>query len=128
MKNSYSFENKTDYLLMTVSGNYDYWNFVEFPKHILQMCESENVYRVLINGLNVNPEELPVIERFFMAEQAAEILRNRVKLAIVWHKDYIDGFMETVAINRAGLLRIFGNAEAAKIWLLDNSELPGTFF
>lgn len=118
MKNAYSVENKGDYILITVTGNYDYRNFVEYPKIILQICESENIYKVIIDGLKVEPEELPIIERFFLAEQAAEILRHRVKLAIVWHKYYIDGFMESVAVNRDALLRIFGTFKEAETWLL----------
>lgn len=84
MDDSYSFTKKEGYLEMTVKDNYDYWGFVEFPKLIFSVCEREKVYRVLINGLKVIPERLPVIERFFMAEEAAEILRHMVKLAIVW--------------------------------------------
>jgi hypothetical protein len=36
--------------------------------------------------------------------------------------------METVATNRAGLMRIFGTEKEAKSWLLDTFEKPRTLF
>lgn len=105
---------------MRVSGEYDYWAMVEFPGYILEQCQQTGVNRVLVHGLSVNPEQLPVIERFFMAEKAAEMLRDHIKLAIVWHPHLIDGFMEAVATNRAGLMRLFGSEDEAVQWLLDN--------
>ena len=122
MKSDFSFEKKEGYLEMKVTGRYDYWSFIEFPAYIRSVCEREQVYKVLINGLRVVPEDLPVVERFFMAEKAAEILGREVKLAIVWHKDYIDGFMESVAHNREGLMRLFGTKRAAIFWLLHAEE------
>ena len=114
--------------MMRVSGEYDYRNMIEFPKAILQATQESGIDRVLINGLGVKAEELPVIERFFMAEKAAEMFRQEIKLAIVWHPQLIDGFMEAVAQNRAGLMRLFGTEEEALAWLLDNREKPGPLF
>ncbi len=74
----------------------------------------------MINGLGVEKGELPVIDRFFMAERAFEIVRFEAKLAIVWHPEYITGFMESVAVNRAAHLRIFGSVAEAENWLMSS--------
>lgn len=124
MKSDFSIEKKEGYLEMKVTGKYDYGNFIEFPTYIRTLCEREQVYRVMVNGLRVIPEDLPVVERFFMAEKAANILGRDVKLAIVWHKDFIDGFMESVAQNRHGLMRLFGTKRAAIFWLLHDEDTP----
>lgn len=118
MKSRYSFVDKKDYLQMKVVGDYDYFSYVQFPSIIKKECKKTGINKVLIHGLNVSAQELPVVERFFMAEKAAETFKDDIKIAIVWHSELIDGFMEAVATNRAARIKIFGTEELAREWLL----------
>jgi len=129
MRSSYTFENKHDYLVMTVAGDYHYWDFVEYPKIARRKCEAENINRILVDLLLVKYTEIPTIELFFLGEILAETIRNRIKMAIVWTGDNYDRFLQTVATNRSARLRIFDLKKTAEFWLLyDNKNEPFDLF
>lgn len=125
MKSNYFFEKENDYLRMTVSGEYDYDDFVIYLKIIYAKCESEGNYKMILNALNVNGIDIPNIERYYLGVEAAEHLNYKVKLAVVWHKEYLNYFGETVAINRGAYVSVFSNDESAAKWLsYDIKEQP----
>ena len=107
---------------MTISGSYDYWDFIQYPKIILRKCQSEDVYKVLVDLVPITYTEIPTIEIFFLGETVAEILRDRVKLALVWVGDSRDELLELVAVNRAANVRIFDSTKMAELWLLQDPE------
>jgi hypothetical protein len=45
MGSSYSAEKEKDYLLMTISGDYSYSDFIRYPKIIRNECLKENCIR-----------------------------------------------------------------------------------
>ena len=113
---------------MRIAGRYDYWDFIQYPKIIRAACEEREVYRIMVDVVAVAYTELPTLELFFLGEKVAEVLRDRVKTALIWHGDTRDGFMETVAVNREAAIRIFDSTETAKIWLLyDHEDEPFNF-
>jgi len=122
MNSSYVFKNKLQFLVMTISGRYDYWDFIQYPKIILRKCQSETVYKVLVDLVPVTYTEIPTIEIFFLGETVAEVLRDRVKLALVWVGDNRDQLLELVAVNRAANVRIFESTKVAEMWLLQDQE------
>jgi len=128
MSSRYAFESKNEYLVMRIAGRYDYWDFIQYPKIIRAACEEREVYRIMVDVVAVTYTELPTLELFFLGEKVAEVLRDRVKTALIWHGDTRDGFMETVAVNREAAIRIFDSTETAKIWLLyDHEDEPFNF-
>ena len=118
MKSKYSFEKKESYLSLTISGAYDKIDFLSYPQIIKDECEKERTYKVLANALNVSGSSSETIERFFFGEKLADVLGGKIKLAGVWPEKDINKFAETVANNRGGYTRIFGDVETAKKWLL----------
>jgi hypothetical protein len=58
------------------------------------------------------------MDRFFIAENIANLLRARVKLAVVWPKQHINRFAETVAVNRGSSMIVVDTIDAAHRWLL----------
>ena len=122
MNSSYVFKNKLQFLVMTINGRYDYWDFIQYPKIILRKCQSEDVYKVLVDLVPVTYTEIPTIELFFLGEAVAEVLRDRVKLALVWVGDNRDQLLELVAVNRASNMRIFESTKIAELWLLQDKE------
>lgn len=128
MSSRYAFESKIDYLVMRIAGKYDYWDFVQYPRIIRTACEESGIYRIMVDVVAVTFSELPTLELFFLGEKVAEVLRDRVKIALIWHGDTRDGFLETVAVNRAAAIRIFDSTEPAKLWLLyDHEDEPFNF-
>lgn len=118
MKSNYFFEQENDLLKMTVSGEYDYDDFVIYLKIIYAKCESEGNYKMILDALAVEGIDIPTIERYYLGVEAAEQLCYKVKLAVVWHKEYLNYLGETVAVNRGANVSVFGNTESAVKWLL----------
>ncbi len=120
MKSHYIFTNENDHLKMTLSGDYDFEDFVIYLKIIYAKCENEGNYKMLLDALGVEGIDIPTIERYYMGIEAAEQLNNKVKLAVVWHKEYVTYLGETVAVNRGANVSVFSSNDSAVKWLLYN--------
>jgi hypothetical protein len=118
MNSSHTFERTNDYLYMTVTGTYRLQDFKSYVKIIRDKCEEEQTFKILMDALDVAGIDIPTIERYYMGIEVAEQLKYKIKLAIVWHKEFINHFGETVAVNRGGNIGVFSNMEAAMKWLL----------
>jgi hypothetical protein len=118
MKSTYIIERVNDYLYLTVSGEYDFADFEAYIKIIHERCEEGMIYKILFDAFNVKGIDIPTMERYFLGIEVAEHLAYRIKLAVVWHKEFINHFGETVAKNRGADIGVFGNMEAALQWLI----------
>ena len=113
---------------MNISGEYQYWDLIRYPKIIRNQCLKERVFKVLLNATDLDIGEMPVVEQFFLGEHIAEVLRDHIKLAIVWNGLYHSRFFQSVATNRAALMRVFRSVRNAEIWLIhDKENEPITF-
>jgi hypothetical protein len=120
MKSHYIFTKENDHLKMTLSGEYDFEDFVIYLKIIYAKCENEGNYKMLLDALGVERIDIPTIERYYMGIEAAEQLNYKVKLAVVWHKEYVTYLGETVAVNRGANVGVFSSNDSAVKWLLYN--------
>jgi len=120
MTSQYLFEKKENYLLLIISGAYDKEDFMAYPTLISEECKKEKIDKVLVNGLSLSGTNVPTMDRFFVAENIANILGPKVKIAVVWPKEHINKFAETVAVNRGSLIKVVDSIEAAQNWLLGN--------
>lgn len=120
MKSHYIYTNENDHLKMILSGDYDFEDFVIYLKIIYAKCENEGNYKMLLDALGVEGIDIPTIERYYMGIEAAEQLNNKVKLAVVWHKEYVTYLGETVAVNRGANVGVFSSNDSAVKWLLYN--------
>lgn len=118
MKSNYAFRNENNHLTITLSGEYDFDDFLIYLKIIYAKCESEANFKMLLNALEVKGIDVPTLERYLLGVEAAALLNYKVKLAVVWHKEYTNHFGEMVANNRGGQVGVFGSAEPALKWLL----------
>jgi len=107
---------------MYVSGDYDFHDFVTYLKIIYAKCENERIFKMIFNALNVKGIDIPAIERYYLGIETAEQLNYKVKLAVIWHKEYTTHFAETVAINRGGIVSVFESMQTALNWLLNDSK------
>ena len=122
MYTTYSFQRHKEYLAMNISGDYNYWDLIKYPKIIRNHCLKERAFKVLLDATTLNIGEMPVVEQFFLGEHIAEVLRDHIKLAIVWNGLYHSRFFQSVATNRAALLRVFRSIRNAEIWLIHDKE------
>ncbi len=113
---------------MDISGKYNYWDIIKYPKIIRNECLKEHIFKVMVNATKLNVGEMPIVEQFFLGEHIADVLRDHIKLAVVWQGLYHSRFLQSVATNRSALLRIFRSVKNAEIWLLhDKENEPLTF-
>ena len=122
MNCNYSFEQKQDYLYLTISGDYNKDDFRRFPKIIMDECEKTGAEKVLINALNVSGTNVPAMERFYMGEEIARVIGSKVKIAVAWPEKDINKFAENVAVNRGGNICVLGDLVSAENWLLAVQE------
>lgn len=120
MKSSFCFTSNGTYLTLVISGQYDKEDFLSYPKLILEECEKQKGDKILVDGSNLRGTNIPNMDRFFIAENIANLLRHKVKLAVVWPKQHINKFAETVAVNRGISMIVVDTVDAAHRWLLND--------
>ena len=119
MKSNYSFQKKENYLLLTISGDYEKIEFLSYPTLIANECHKEKIFNVMVNALDVKMTNTPTMDRFFMGEEIAKVLGPKIKMAIVWPKKDINKFAENVAVNRGGKMNVVSDISEAEKWLLE---------
>ena len=121
MNSKYSIEIKESYLYFTVSGEYNFTDFMNYLKIVKHECEKAKIYRVIFDALNVTKTDISVMDRYFLGEKIAKIMRSKIKLAVVWPEKDISKFAETVALNRGGNIYVIGEIESAIEWILGDN-------
>lgn len=120
MKSHYYFEKEKNHIRMVVTGEYDFDDFKTYIKIIYAKCETEGEFNMLLDALSVQGIDVPTLERYFLGIEVAEQLSSKIKLAVVWHREYINYIAQIVALNRGGNVSVFGSAETALNWLLND--------
>ena len=118
MRSNYLFGKTENYMTLVISGEYDKDDFLSYPQLILDECEKEKLYKILVDGSNLTGTNLPTMDRYFIGETIAKMLGGKVKLAVVWPKKHINKFAETVAVNRGSSIIVVDTIGTAHEWLL----------
>ena len=122
MGNLYAIEKERKFLAMTISGEYSYADFIKYPKIIRNECLKEKKYKILVNVIQVVKTDIPLVELFFLGEHIANVLRDEIKIALVWDGEKHNRFLQKVATNRLALIRTFKSDYNARIWLMHDRE------
>ena len=128
MYSSYSFQKKKEFLVLKITGKYNYWDLIKYPKIIRNQCLKERTFKILVNVQDLEIRDMPVVEQFFLGEHIAEVLRDHIKVAIVWKGLYHSRFFQSVATNRAAIMRVFRSVKNAEIWLVHDKESEPLYF
>ena len=118
MKSNFLFVKNDSYITLVIAGKYDKEEFLSYPQLVLEQCQKEGVNKVLVDGTSLSGTDVPTMDRFFIGEEIANQLRFKVKVAVVWPKEHINRFTETVAVNRGGLMIVVDTVDAAHNWLI----------
>ena len=117
MKSHYFFEKESNHIKMVVSGEYDFDDFKTYLKIIHAKCENEGIYKIVLDALGVEGIDIPTLERYFIGVEVANQLTGKIKLAVVWHKEYTNYLAREIAVTRGGNVSVFGSIESAIDWL-----------
>lgn len=118
MKSHYFFETEDNYIRMTVSGECDFEDLKVYLKIIYAKCENEGIFKIVLNCLDIEGIDIPTLERYLLGVEVAEQVTSKIKLAVIWHKEYTNYLGQEVAINEGGNISVFGSTEPALKWLL----------
>ena len=117
-------ENRGGYIYAQNDNPYNFQEVIELAKEVASKCLAENQTKVLVNLSNMRGKLQPM-DKFNLGVQGAMIFRKVAQVTVVYDKSQIDGFAETVAINRGMNTRIFSSLEAATEWLGVNVDTSG---
>jgi hypothetical protein len=75
-----------------------------------------------VNVTPVKKSEIPLVELFFLGEHIEKVIRDHIKIALVWDGENHNRFLQKVATNRLAFIRIFESVQNAKAWLIEDRE------
>lgn len=119
MVSSFSILEDKAFLVMTIQGVYDYPKFMEFPEQILHECEDNGCNKILVDLSTVIANEIALIDLFFIGEKIAQVIGDKIMIAMVWKRESLSDFLVDVASNRSARLRVFATQQRAEYWLLN---------
>ncbi|MEN9936558.1 MAG: hypothetical protein RLZZ387_3137 [Chloroflexota bacterium] len=61
---------------------------------------------------------IPQLDRFLVGKRAGQVWGRRLKVAFIARAEDISHFFENVAVNEGAVVRVFGEEEEARRWLL----------
>jgi hypothetical protein len=121
MRSKYSFENRGKYLLLRISGKFDYTEISTYLSMILEECKKEGQDKIMVNMLDMENTAISIIERFIIGEKMAEVLKRHLKIAVAFPAENINRLAETVASNRGVDIAVFADINNAEEWLLNKT-------
>lgn len=120
MKLSVTYEPRSEYLLVKVSGEYDFLSAIFLFHNLLREAWKQNHTNILcditgMSGFDHNPRE--TIARYTVAKYLATTIPKDIRLAILETSRQSDLFGETVMSNNGANVRITSSMTMALNWL-----------
>jgi hypothetical protein len=103
-----------------VSGPWNLADIFALIARVREEADAAGLDVALVDLLDV-PGPIPQMERFFAGKRVAEVLKHRIRLAVVARAEYINKFGENTAVNRGARMAVLSSQEHALAWL----EGPG---
>lgn len=114
----YNIVEKKDYILIDIFEEYDFDVFKKIISVIKLECDERQINKVVLDVSKVMNLFNSEADRFYMAEELANQLAYKIKVAGVAKKEDINYYGEKVARKRGGNMKAFSNSEIALEWLL----------
>ncbi len=109
-------ENKGNYLSVKYSEPYQLESFIALIKEVAETCRAQNCTNVLVDARRM-PGKIGTMDRFQVGVAGAEAFRGLAKVAVVYRKEEMNWFAETVGVNRGARVRVFSDLSQAVNWL-----------
>ncbi len=109
---------KGSYLLVEFFGEFSVETGRQCVDRMSEACEKHRRSRVLLDCRRMTGN-MPVLDRFQVAEYGATELRQLWRLALLNREDVVlhDNFVENVAVNRGMNMKLFTDFREAELWL-----------
>lgn len=111
-----NFKKIDDYVLMTPEGPYDIKKYQNALREVEIFCRQNGLKKILAD-VTKNKGNIPVVDRFQLGVEMANILGIKIKLAILAPPFMIDKLGENTAVNRGGRVFVTSSREEALAWL-----------
>jgi hypothetical protein len=107
----------SEYLKVVVSGDQSREDAFAVIRLIRTLANEQAIERVLVDGRELTSRLHPA-DIFSISEHLAESFGQRVRVALVYRQEFIDGFGETVAVSRGARFTVRATEKEALEWLL----------
>ena len=109
-------EEKGEYIFVKYKGSYIKNTLFEIIKEVKKRSKEIKCYK-LLGDISEMTGKVGTLDRFDFGVQGATMFRENYKIALIYRKEEINGFAETVSVNRGLNARIFSDKESAMRWL-----------
>ncbi len=109
-------ENKNSYVYVLYDEPYTKEGLIDLMKETHNACLGFGCRLILVNLLNM-PGIISTMDRFEMGIQGALLFKSNFKIAVVYRKEEINQFAETVGVNRGMNTYVVSDMESALKWL-----------
>lgn len=116
-------EQRDGYIYVEYDEEYSLEVFVSTSREVFNLCQAKSCRKVLVNVTNM-PGKVRTIQRFEIGVQGSLIFRNSIKAAVLYRREEIDWFAETVSKNRGLNAKIFSDMNKALEWLDVDTVTP----
>jgi hypothetical protein len=110
------------HLTVTVCGQWDLEAAKREMERLRAVADELGIYRILVDVRDMSPQESH-FSRYFTGENIARMFPYPFKLAVIDEPEYLNGFVETVVVNRGAFLAAFADEKSAMAWLLEKVPL-----
>lgn len=110
-------KNKTDYLLVGISGKFNLREMQSFFNEIKSQLVGQKLNKILADISGMDMSEMSDFERFAISEGLTKAFDINYKFAVVMKKEMYHGFGENVILNRGVNMKIFFSIDEAKEWI-----------
>lgn len=109
-------ERKKGYLYVEYSKPYNVDDLINLSKEALDISKNEGIKKLLLD-VSQMPGKVKPMDRYEIGVKSALLFRYKLKIAVLYKIEEINGFAETVASNRGMNVKIFSNRDEALDWL-----------
>ncbi len=107
---------RENYLFVEYSEPYQLETFIALMQEVAEICKREKFAKVLVDAHGMGGT-ISTIERFKLGVTGADTFRGVAQVAIIYRREELNWFAETVGINRGANVRVFGELDEALNWL-----------
>jgi hypothetical protein len=109
-------EDRGSYIFVKFNEPFQLDRLLKLMDEVAEACRETGCGKVLVD-LREMPGRISAMDRFQMGVYGSKLFQKLAKVAVVYRKEEINRFAETVGMNRGLHARIFSDIEEARAWL-----------
>lgn len=117
MKTHISFQAHAEHLQVVLHGAFPSTTFRELLLSIRNEADRSGHTRILVDAFGL-PAPDSDLYRFWIGEAVADIFKSDYRFAVACRPEFINKFVENVAVNRGSQVLVVGDEHEALHWLM----------